>query len=330
MSPFHTAAGRPARGGMTLVELLVVTGLIGALLALTVVGVRGGRQQQKRTAEDLASLLASAQGRSLGVPEGAAVILDPSGTGGGIFCTNGFDAEMLPLIDASVTGLPPSDPASTTASATVTPLNGDDVNRAYRIIVAARNAAAVAPPTAWLRFQPPGTISFRGAQTSANTVWPRPPAGGPLNALLAQYPAKSSAVAEFDPSTAVDLRFSGVGDDRTQPYGRLDGRGAIAVVFDRAGRVAELMDQVPAPGAAVASAAQQPLVPGTAIYFLIAARSEVAAGANTLASAESVWVALAPQTGRVFVASNEPQSGTDAAALRAARARARRGIEVGK
>lgn len=333
MSPVRdpaVALGRPARRGMTLVELLVVTGLISVFLGLVVVGVRGGRQQPKRAADDLASMLMSAQARALGVPEGAAVIL-ASGTGpGGAACTSAYDAEMQPLIEATVTGLPPGDPSSTTASVTVTPLNGAP-DRAYKILFFGRDGSAAAPPTAWMEFVPQGTVNFRvsAGQTASNTVWPRPPGGGALNGLLAQYPVKSSALVVFDASAAVDLRFSGIGDDRTAAYGRFDGMGAIAVVFDRVGRVSDVLQQVPEPGAAP-SAGAQPAVPLSPIYFLLAPRTEIDAGANTLNSSEAQWVAVAPQTGRIFVSENVPQSGTDMTALRAARAKARQGVAIGR
>jgi hypothetical protein len=49
-----------------------------------------------------------------------------------------------------------------------------------------------------------------------------------------------------------------------------------------------------------------------------------------LATDKSLWVVVHPQTGRVSVSSNVAQSAKDAAALRAARAKAREGIAVGK
>jgi len=316
--------------GMTLVELLVVTGLMAVFLGLVVVGVRGGGSaEQKRGAETLAAVLAAAQGRALGVPEGAAAILGADGTSAAA-CTALFDAVMQPLIEATCTVSAPS-PASTTATVTVTPTNGDDVQRAYKIVLFGADAPT-APPSAWLAFTPPSTVAFRGVdgQTAANTVWPKAAVSGTSNGLLAQYPAKSSAVIDLDASTAVDLRFSGIGDDRTTPYGRLDGRGSIAIVFDRVGRVGEVIQQVPEPGASVAAGTPQPAVPTSTIYFLVAPRSLVTSGSNTLASEDSTWVALAPQTGRIFVADNVVQTGTDTNALRAAREKARRGIGTGK
>ncbi|MFM7107447.1 MAG: Tfp pilus assembly protein FimT/FimU [Planctomycetaceae bacterium] len=340
-SPFDTPASAARvrrRGGMTLVELLVVTGLIAVFLALTVAGIRGSRRGQQRGAETLAAVLSAAQSRALGVPEGAAAIL-ASGSGAGsnaaAACTSLYDAVMLPLIEATVTGS--LSPGTTSAAVTVTPTNGDDVQRAYKVLLfGGQDNPGVAPSTAWLAFTPSsstaGTLAFRTTlgQTAQNTVWPKPPAGGAFNALLAQYPTKSSAVVQIDESSAVDLGFSGLGDTRSTTYGRLDGKGTIAVVFDRVGRVAEIIQQVPEPGATAAAGAAQPAIPVGTLYFLVAPRDLVLSGSNTLSSSEATWVALATQTGRMFVAENVPQSATDDAALQAARAKARQGIGVGK
>jgi hypothetical protein len=65
------------------------------------------------------------------------------------------------------------------------------------------------------------------------------------------------------------------------------------------------------------------------IYLLVASRDEVTAG-TALGTDRSAWVVVHPQTGRISVSSNVPQSATDATALRAARARAREGIAIGK
>jgi hypothetical protein len=43
-----------------------------------------------------------------------------------------------------------------------------------------------------------------------------------------------------------------------------------------------------------------------------------------------MWVVVHPQTGRVTVSSNVPQTGTDATALRDARAKARAQAAIGK
>jgi hypothetical protein len=64
-------------------------------------------------------------------------------------------------------------------------------------------------------------------------------------------------------------------------------------------------------------------LPASTIYLLVARKEEVDAN-TSLASDESLWVAIAPQTGRVIVADNVPQS--DTSQIRAARQNARQGI----
>ncbi|MFM9057806.1 MAG: Tfp pilus assembly protein FimT/FimU [Planctomycetaceae bacterium] len=325
----------PSRRGMTLVELLVVMGILASLLGLAVTGLRG-RKSQKGGAEMVAAVLSAAQGRALGVAEGGAAILTPDPTQAGA-CTTLFDAVMQPLIEATVTGVPPTPPSATTAAASVTPTNGDDVQRAYKILLnGTQDTPGVAPPTAWLDFNgSTSAVSFRTSlgQTINNTVWPKAPGGGAFNALLAQYPAKSSTQVDLDEAVVIDLRYSGIGHDISTAYGSLNGKGSIAVVFDRVGRVAEVIQQVPDPGASASPGTAQPAIPVGLIFFLVALRDDVANPANavaSLASLDSLWVVLEPQTGRVFVADNVPVSASDSTSLQAARAKAIQGIGAGQ
>ena len=264
------------------------------------------------------------------MPEGGALIL-ASGSGpetnAAAACTSLFDAVIQPLISATVGGSLPA--------VTVSSLNGGNAQRAYKILLLG-DTPVTAPPTAWLAYSPgsatSGTVSFRATlgQTTANTVWPRPIVRGAFTASLAEYPVKSTAVVPLEQGSAVDLRFSGIGDDRSTTYGRLDGKGSIAVVFDRIGRVAEVIQRVPEPGATASGTSAQPAIPVGTIYFLVAPRDLIASGSNSLASDQATWVALSAQTGRIFIAENVVQSGTDMTALRAARAKARQGIGIGK
>lgn len=80
----------------------------------------------------------------------------------------------------------------------------------------------------------------------------------------------------------------------------------------------------------LAAEARPPVDPIVPIYLLVASRDDVGSAANTLASETSVWVVIHPQTGRAQVSNNVPQAATDSAALRAARAKARAGIPLGK
>ena len=68
-----------SRRGFTLVELLVVVGLLAALFALVAGGLTRPNMASsvKRTAQDLASRLLAVQSRALGKPEGAASTRSP-------------------------------------------------------------------------------------------------------------------------------------------------------------------------------------------------------------------------------------------------------------
>ena len=178
-------------------------------------------------------------------------------------------------------------------------------------------------------------MSFRSAanQAVSNTIWPVPTkaAGGgdnPFDFQVARYPAKADVAVDVPKSVAIDLRYSGIVDDPTTAWGGLANDGAIAVVFDSVGGVDAVMQQVLGPAS---SRSNQPITPTQPFYLLVTTRSEIADAAfPPLSSPKALWVAIHPQTGRVTVASNVVQSGTDATSLRAARAKARALANIGK
>lgn len=325
-----TTVVRSCRRGMTLVELLIVTGLIAVLLGLTVVGVSAVRRPS-RSADDLTAMLISAQSRSLNVPEGAAVVLsapiaDLQGSGSSA-STSAFDAEMLPFIQATGSFVVQS---STAATVSLMPLTGDDARRAYKILLGGQGNPVTSPATESFSFAAvsgtSGVVRFRAihGQTQYNTVWPKVPGGGGVfTAMLAQCPVKSSSLAEFDPDVAVDLRFSGIGDDAAGQF-NTGPQGPIALIFDQTGRVAEVIKPLPEPDATATTV--QFFVSFGSIYFLVASREDIQNGVNTLESDESTWVAVASQSGRVIQAENVPVSGTTSDDLWNARAKARAAV----
>lgn len=307
------------RSAMTIVELLVVTGLLVSLLGLIVVGMRADPGVDPRqAARELASVLLAGQSRALGKPEGAAVMVATADDGriGSII----HEARSLPLIIAAVEGMPPS-PDSTSATVQIQA----DVTGGYKVRFQATAAGAgsleVSP---WYRLQPPGSVAFRGGvgQTPDNTVWPKQRGG--MQAVVARWPMPGATPVTLAKQVAIDLRHSGVGDDPAalRGFGRFEGKGPIGIVFDEVGRVADVMQQVGNTGVTPV----EPIVPTQPIYFLVVARDEITAGRNTLANDKAVWVAIHPLSGRVTVAGNVPQQGQDAAALRAARENVRRGM----
>ena len=331
----------------TLVELLVVTAIMATFFALIVTAANpGSGSQVRQAAQSLASALTAAQSRALGNPAGAAVILE-SGTVAGAslnICVAAYHADSPPLITGTTTtaGLPfPAGAAS--ASITLVPDNGDaeDLVSGYKVQFggAAVGAVPYQPPSDWFSLACPSasggsascTVGFRttDGQTALNTIWPLPTKSNPLVFRAARYPAKGVVAVQCGKSAGIDLRFSGIGDDPTTTWGGLAGKGSLAITFDSLGGVDVLMQQVLKTGSRTAD--PSPVHPVEPIYFFVASRSVIDnATVSSLSDQQAIWVVVHPQTGRVTIAANVPQAGSNATALRAARAKARAGVSFGK
>jgi type II secretory pathway pseudopilin PulG len=309
------------RAAFTLIELLVVAGIFASLFGLVLVGARpGAAGEVRRAAQSIVSAILATQSRALGNPAGAGLILDPAGA-------EVSAADMLPLITGSCTsGMPPDDRSATTASVTITPSNAaaGELASGYRIQFGRSAPGQAAAP--WMGFSGGSTVSLRTAngQTGQNTIWPEPGPGG-LPVLIARYPAKGEMLVDLTKNVALDLRNSGIGDGAgfDPNWSNLANKGPIGLTFDSVGGVDAVMQQLLGAGTATVT---HPLSP---VYLLVAARKEVEAG-TALASEQALWVVIHPQTGRVSVSSNVPQTSTDATALRAARAKARAQALIGK
>lgn len=334
--------------GFTLVELLVVAAIMAVFFALIVTGANpSSGSQVRQAAQSLASVLTSAQSRALGSTAGAAVIFESPPpaefelpTECSVFVANG---DSPPLISGTTTGSGTLTTGSTSGSLSLAPTNADaeDLVHAYKIQFggAATAGSTVQPASDWFALTCSGasggtancTVSFRASegQTLLNTVWPEPLRSGsvtlPMAFRAARYPAKADVALQCGKAAAIDLRFSGIGDDPSTSWGNLGGKGAVAIVFDSVGGVDALMQQVLSAGARAAA----PVNPTEPIYLLIAPRNDVKSN-KSLTSQQAVWVVVHPQTGRVSIAGNVQQSGTDSTALRAARAKARAGVVFGK
>jgi len=348
------------RRAFTLVELLVVASIMVLFFGLVVAGSKPGSSGQVRqAAQQIASVLTAAQSRGLGNAAGAAIIFD-SGTASDLAATVSitvFNADVPPFIagTATVAGLPL--PARTPAAAiALMPTNADteDLQNAYKVQLGGSVTSGTIPyqpPSLWLNFSfgsataptATGTIAFRGTagQTILNTIWPEPTRAtsgnyNPFAFRAARYPVKGDTTLELPKTAAIDLRYSGIGEEpagiwnwasQTAPngWGSLARKGAIAVGFDSVGGVDGLMQDVYSELGL--RTAQPPIDPIEPIYLLVNSRATIDDSiVPPLSSAEAMWVVIHPQNGRVSVATNVPQTGFDADALRAARARARAGI----
>lgn len=310
--------------GFTLVELLVVVSIMATLFGLTLVGSRPNiGAVTQRAAQQFASVLLAAQSRAIGNPVGAAVVLAPDG----VSTREVFSGDRPPLVLVTVkSGMPPTNPVAPVAPIEITPTNGGSVQQGYRIKFHGNplGTGSVFPDSPWFGFEPPATVRFRDTdgQAPANTVWPSVDDGQQLEASIICYPALGGELMEFPKGVAIDLRYSGTGDDPATIWGSMASTGQIGLSFDAVGVVDALMRGLGTPTPRV----RQPVEP---IYFLVAPVADITAG-RSLVSEQSLWVAVQPQTGRITVSSNVPQVGTDRTAVRAARASARAALAIGK
>jgi len=322
------------RRAFTLVELLVVTGLMAGLLGLVLtVGRPSGRSQVGQLLQGLSSSLISTQTRALGKEAGAALLLEP-GTNGMLphACNAVLSADVRPFVTGTVSiGMPPANlGASSGTVALSSPENASngDLQMGYRIRFS--GSSPEMPTSPWFRFACTGdpavcTISLRveANQTVDNTIWPRAAASTVLRYEVARYPQKAVPLVEPLKFAAIDLRYSGVGDTAAGSYASLANRGSIAVCFDRDGRLDAIMQYGPGPFPTV-----QPLTPTAPLYLLIASVADIRED-RSLQSTASRWLAIAPSTGRLSIAANIGVPGTTVADIAAARANARVGVTQG-
>lgn len=336
------------RRGFTLVELLVVTGLMAGLLGLVLVGMRQGDSSQVRSlAQGLSSTILVAQSRAIGSDAGSALVIVPGTANIPAFGANAvFYGDVLPFVTGSVTSplpvapivdVPPkiasSGSLALTALSTVAsllPNNADPTDMALGYKIRFSGTSPFIPTGPWMNFAfasvtsstCTATVTFRSSanQTIDNLVWPIIAPGTPLQFEVARYPVQSIPAIETYRLAAIDLRFSGVGDAMTGPYGTLNGKGSITLAFNRNGGFDSVMQSGTASVPTV-----PPLAPTAPLYLLVASLANVQAG-SSLATADSRWLVVAPGTGRMTVASNVAVSGTTQVDVANARAGARQGI----
>jgi len=319
------------RYGFTLVELLVVASIFAMLFGMIALGARpSARGQVRLAAQQLASVLLATQTRALGSAAGASLIFESSGVGNRQ-CVTVFNGDVPPFLEGTATGMPPATLSAATATISVTPTNGTatDLQNGYRIKFFKKGPNAQ-PAGAWMGFTPPATVTLRtlDGQTASNTIWPKPAGGTSMDVRVACYPTPSSAALVLPKSSAIDLRFSGVGDNPATTWGTLANKGNIGLVYDTVGGLDTLMQQVTS---APALRTIQPYQPTSPFFLFVVSLGELNDSTlNTLASDQSLWVVVHHQTGRVTVSSNIPQNGTSATNVNLARKNARNGVPIGK
>lgn len=328
---------RQARRGYTLTELLIVMAIVSGVLGLVLTGARASRRSVgdiRRGAQQFVSILLSCQSLSLGSPTGAAVMIDSEGLLGETVS----QARRFPFIEGTVAqGMPPADPSAAAVAVSLTPTNDDAAAlvQGYKIRFLERGQDTDGPASDWFSLlctAPPAAIvrlRAENGQTSRTAVWPAAPTSGTLSFQIARYPIPAGLSQALPDGVAIDLRHSGYGDESMTDWSSLHSKGVIAVGFDPVGAIDSLMQNVlPAAGKL---RTVQPITPYEQIYFFVTLRSDIEDPAvNALASEKALWVVIHPRTGRVKIAPNVPQQTDDAAALRAARAKARQGVGDGE
>lgn len=269
------------RVGFTLVELLVVAALFLLFFSLVATGVRPNSiSQVRRLSQDLSSAILAAQTRALTSEAGAGLMIASS--------ADVMTAQSPPYIVGTVSGLTAT---STSLAGTFTPTNADaaDMANAYAVKLVGGSGNAVTP---WLSFTPPGTVGFSASlnQTMNNTLLPT----GVNRFMAARFPTLGPAALTVPKFAAIDLRYSGVGMVTADPFGRLSTSGTVTLIFDRNGCLDTLTRTSGSPAAINAPAP---------LYLLVASTADIAAN-TSLTSLTSRWIAVAPDTGRVTVATN--------------------------
>ncbi len=293
------------QSGFTLVELLVVAGLLVMLFGLVVTNVRPA-PSATRAAQEFASLLLATQSRALGRPEGAAIVLEAV-------------ADETRLSDVVFEGviLPPIIVGVENGALEASP----ELATGYKLRFREKAGDGVFPISPWLGLQGNAPVRRASAgQTEANTILMPP--GENVEAVVIRYPTMGPKPVKLQTQVVVDLRHSGVGDNpaAAHGHGRFEGQGPLAVVFDQTGRVAEVILRVGLGGEPA------PIVPNEIIYFYFVNREAIDQN-QSLFNTGAAWVALNPQTGRINVSSNVPSAEDQ---LIAARDNARKAIALGK
>ena len=159
-------------------------------------------------------------------------------------------------------------------------------------------------PSVFFQLKQGANVSLRAdaGQTANNTIWPDTVAG-PSEFLVPRYPSRGSVRFTLPSQAAVDLRFSGLGDDPySNQFGTFKSAETIAVCFDTVGHLESLMRDVYS-----SSTSPGQIEPNANVYFLIALRESISVR-QVLASDKALWVVVKPSTGRVSVAVNVPQT----------------------
>jgi prepilin-type N-terminal cleavage/methylation domain-containing protein len=313
----------PSRKGFTLVELLVVTGLLATLLGSVIVAMRPNEDSQVRqTANSLVSAIMQTRTRALSRTEGAALIIRPNAAATGTIVS--FGDIQQPIVATTVSGMPPASLSSGTVPITVpntSLLNADDVSAGFQI-----RFSSGGPSSEWFAFCPAGPFTGEVmlqpslGQSIYSTPWPSGPA---LTCEIARWPVETQPAVSFPKLATIDLRFSSIGDDISDVvamgfnnelpiFAPNFSLGRVSLCFDRTGTLTSFV-----PPQGNIKDPTSPVKPSAPIYLLVVSQSDLGNTSaampnyNTLRSDKSVWIAISPVTGRVTTGKNAPSTKPD-------------------
>lgn len=328
---------------MTLIELLVVMSIL-SLLSVTILPAFSNGESARaarRGAAAVSALVAQSQATALGRSTAAGLWIEPLSTVAAIDLSIARRPEPYrgDTFDAAVSLSPParpSDPVQLTFSRGGADVAQMTVPKSFpfspsldpRPLVSKGDLIQIGHGADLFSLECdalPTTDGYKArlrpevGQTPANTLWPTPSvAGGPTawhSFTIHRKPAPSGALQSLGDGMAIDLAWSGVGTERFGPsplagddgYTPLAGYNAgqaLALMFDPAGAMSEVVFL----DTALSGATVEARVPVRGPILLLVGRidrcglpfnptpTEADPGANWQ-YADSMWIAIDPKTG---------------------------------
>jgi prepilin-type N-terminal cleavage/methylation domain-containing protein len=325
-SAFHPTS--PRRRAMTLVELLVVIGILGLLSAvvLPAIGTTTEARRYREAGRSLSTFIARSQSRGINSDDAKGFLIQPlagdPSAAIDLYFANAPNAyagqwpQSRAIVNASTFAnqLPVSFVADTDGDGTPDP-DSSTVGRisdpAFCSTGDLIQFGGVGP---FFEFTPPSAggplIRMRGDfnQSPRNTAWPRTTASGAPFRILPQPRRASSGLLQLQRGSAIDLAWSCLGG-RTLGKGGIIAASAqqapVAIMFDAAGKPADLIHS-----GGLRTRITEPLF--LLIGAIDAAGNDYVAAANTSTGleadqrvganwqyADSVWLCIDHNTGLV-------------------------------
>jgi len=266
--------------GFTLIELLVVVAIMGVFMGLVAISNRPSRKTQLRqAAQSVASLVIATQSNALESDVGSALWISDDG----IYDANPQQNDRLTL--ASVSNV----------QATTCQLNGLTVPPDACRVRFVSNTSDTQPPSPWFNINGQVASFQTPAQTQYNTIWPARfysnPVAPQCDAEFDLEPLRAGLAYQWPKLAKIDWRYSGIGSTGSLP-------ADAVVVFERGGKIEAYFTGMSS------SVSSVPAM--STLYLCVAHAPDVDGGAATLASEDTVWIAIEPNTGRASLGWNVP------------------------